>query len=90
MGLCDDATLPPIFLIWHQVSQVVQTLFGPYLITKRVAPVAYRLALPAQSKIHNVLHNSLLKAYEGHPPTEIDKVPPYSVDHHRIFTPWPF
>ncbi|XP_052477138.1 uncharacterized protein LOC128032564 [Gossypium raimondii] len=51
---------------------------GPYEVTERVGPVAYRLALPPKlEKIHNVFHVSMLRRYRSDPshivsPTEIE------------------
>ncbi|XP_070679328.1 uncharacterized protein [Malus domestica] len=37
---------------------------GPYVITKRVGEVAYRLELPPElSKVHDVFHVSMLRHY---------------------------
>ena len=36
---------------------------GPFEILKRIAPVAYRLALPPIVNVHDVFHISLLKKY---------------------------
>ncbi|KAM2166506.1 hypothetical protein ACFX1R_040508 [Malus domestica] len=41
---------------------------GPYLITKRVGEVVYRLELPSElSKVHDVFHVSMLRHYISDP-----------------------
>ncbi|CAJ2669245.1 unnamed protein product [Trifolium pratense] len=69
---------------YHRFSK---RYYGPYLILERIGKVAYKLALPSHLKIHNVFHGSLLKPYEGPPPSTVDQLPPFSVDHHPLVTP---
>ena len=41
---------------------------GPYEITEKVGPLAYRLALPPElARIHNVFHVSMLRRYRSDP-----------------------
>ena len=41
--------------------------YGPFEVLERIGPVAYRLALPAITRDHNVFHVSLPKKYVHDP-----------------------
>ncbi|KAK5794127.1 hypothetical protein PVK06_035332 [Gossypium arboreum] len=44
------------------------SFIGPYEISERIGPVAYRLILPPElEKIHNVFHVSMLRRYKSDP-----------------------
>ncbi|MCI04910.1 Ty-3/Gypsy retrotransposon polyprotein, partial [Trifolium medium] len=69
---------------FHKLSK---RYYGPFLIVERIGKVAYKLSLPPHSKIDNVFHCSLLKLHEGSPPTIIDQLPPFSIEHHPVISP---
>src|SRR6266478_3464980 len=47
----------------HQKAKLTPKRLGPFKITKEISPVAYQLALPANWRIHNMFHASLLNPY---------------------------
>ena len=64
----------------YQTRKLAPKCHGPFLITKRVSPVAYQLQLPPTWTIHDVFHAALLTPYHetnehgpnyNHPPPEM-------------------
>ena len=45
---------------------------GPFEVLERINPIAYRIALPANDRAHNVFHVYFLKKYVHDPNHVID------------------
>ena len=45
---------------------------GPFEVLDKIGPIAYRIAFPANMRVHNVCHVSLLKKYVHDPNHIID------------------
>ena len=61
--------------------------FGPYTVTRRVGPVAYELALPADSKVHPIFHVSLLRPAHGQSVSQPPAPLPITADWEQILVP---
>ena len=48
----------------YQATKLNPKRYGPFVVEKVISPVAYRLTLPNNWRIHNVFHASLLSPYK--------------------------
>ena len=54
-----------ISLAQRASQKLAKRYYGPFTILERVGPVAYKLNLPLDCKIHLVFHISMLKPFSG-------------------------
>ena len=66
----------------YQVSKLNPKRYGPFPITEVISPIAYRLLLPNNWRIHDVFHASLLTPYRetGNHGPNFSRPPPDLID----------
>ncbi|GJZ78593.1 ty3-gypsy retrotransposon protein, partial [Tanacetum coccineum] len=68
-------------------NKLAKRYYGPFEVVERVGKVAYRLALPVDSKIHPVFHVSLLKLFSGSDTFKVTPIPEGSTEGHPVEEP---
>ncbi|XP_012066817.2 uncharacterized protein LOC105629787 [Jatropha curcas] len=74
--------------VYRRASQkLASRYYGPFPVEERIGKLAYKLQLPAGSKIHAVFHVLLFKKHIGDDvPVSID-LPPLSIDGDTVLEP---
>ena len=68
-------------------NKLSKRYYGPFQTSERIGAEAYRLALPADSRIHYVFHCSILKPHHGSWPHLTNPLPPQATDNHPLIEP---
>ncbi|KAL9664949.1 hypothetical protein QQ045_020358 [Rhodiola kirilowii] len=84
MGVCQAPNVSSNLIASSQSKKLAKRYYGPFEIIAKVGPVAYKLALPEDSKVHNVFHASVLKKCHTSPPFQQTEWPKCFTDHHPV------
>ena len=68
-------------------NKLSKPYYEPFQISETIGAVAYRLALPESSKIHNVFHCSMLKPHHDPIDDVTDPLLPQATDNHPLVEP---
>lgn len=68
-------------------NKLSKPYYEPFQIFETIGAVAYRLALPEISKIHNVFHCSMLKLHHDPIDDVTDPLLPQAMDNHPLVEP---
>jgi len=68
-------------------SKLQKRYFGPFQITNKIDEIAYDLALPTTTKIHNVFHVCLFRPHKGPLPSSPLQLPSEIHDNQPVLEP---